>query len=125
MFPKPEKKKRKNKHRHVTNKRFKEWTPCWVCLFLNNWDENMARGAYASHEVFFNGASWIRNRSMDYGAKIPICMEHDEEVHRTNSELCLIIQRYWQRKIMNEQGWRIADFYRRFKDNYLDEDWDW
>lgn len=121
-FFKEPKRKHKNKHSHKTNARFEEWTPCWVCAFLNG--EDMARGAHEKHEIFHNGTAWLRNKCIENGVQVPICMDHHEEIHRSGGDLDLMIKRHWQEKLMIENGWNIKEFVLEYGKNYLDEDWD-
>lgn len=108
MYPKPRYTKG-NKHRHKSNKRLVEWTPCYIC----------GKGAYATHEIFHNGTSHLRNLSMEYKAQIHVCMECDEMIHRSGGNLDKVLKTAFQVKLMNEHSLGVNDFITIFGRSYL------
>ena len=86
------------------------------CFLCGRW------GADARHHAF-GGAN--RKLSEKYGAWVwlhnrPCHIQSPIAVHN-NKENNMKVKRYCQRKVMEEQGWTIADFRKVFVKNYLDE----
>ena len=111
-FPKSGK-KHHNKHRHHVNEHLVEWTPCFVCTMENG--SEMARGAYATHEIFHNGSAYMRNLSISYGAQIHVCMMHDKEIHESNGVLDRKLKRIFQGKIMAEHNMDLKQWVELFR----------
>lgn len=116
MFPKIGKVP-KNKHRHISNKRIAEWTPCFVCTMERG--ENYARGAYAMHEVFHNGSAYMRNLSIQYNAQIPVCMDCDERIHRSDGILDRYLKEVFQERIMYDYNLSMDEWIKIFYKSYL------
>lgn len=73
------------------------------------------------HHIF-GGAN--RKKSEKYSLVVDLCHYNchifgDNAVHR-NKENRLKVQRWGQKKVMEEQGWTIEDFIKEFGKNYLD-----
>lgn len=64
-----------------------------------------------------------RKNSEKYGLVVYLCHNDchifgREAVHRNASNM-LMVKQYGQRKAMQEQGWTVEDFIKKFRKNYL------
>lgn len=66
----------------------------------------------------------LRKKSEKYGAVVCLCHKHHNEppdgVH-FKAENMRRLQRYFQKKIMQEQGWSMAKWMTEFYKNYLED----
>lgn len=114
---------KKNKYRHIANTRINhDLGPvyCTVCMWLTG-SEKTSRLASSTHEVYFNGSSYMRNISREYKAKEEVCMEHDEEIHRTDHVLDRRLKQRHQRRIMDDYNLTLEEFRDIFNGNWLTE----
>lgn len=114
------KRSKTNKHKPFSNKRIDHslgFVPCTVCTWL--YGEENARGACSTHEVFFNSSTYMRNTSCDYKAQEKVCMEHDEEIHRSDHKLDRRLKAKHQQRIMDEHNMTIEEFGNIFNGNWL------
>jgi len=76
------------------------------------------------HHVF-GGTGGNKKHSEKYGAMVYLCSHRchngaKTSVHK-NAERMDELHQYWQRRLMEENGWSIKDFRAIFGRNYLDE----
>lgn len=90
---------------------------CWLC------EANGRKETLDRHHIF-GGSN--RKKSEIYGLVVDLChlschIFGPEAVHN-NAETMQKLHEYGQRKAMEENGWSIDDFRRKFGKNYLDEE---
>jgi hypothetical protein len=100
-----------NKHHHISNKRFIEYTQCYIC----------GSQASSTHEIFHNNSSYMRNMSIFYKAQIPVCMKCHKEIHESDGKLDKSLKQEFQRKIMRVNEWTVEEFRKIFYKNYLED----
>lgn len=116
------KRSKTNKHRPIANIRINhDLGPvlCTVCQWL--YGDEHSRLSCSTHEVYFDGSTYMRNTSRDYKAQEKVCMEHDEEIHRSDHVLDRRLKEKHQRRIMDEYGITVDEFRNIFNGNWLTE----
>lgn len=90
---------------------------CWLC------GRNGATDPLDEHHIF-NGAN--RSKSERYGLTVYLCHSrchiYGQYAAHRNFETRRRLQKYGQKKAMEENGWTVADFVREFGRNYLEEE---
>ena len=87
---------------------------CWLC------GRNGTSDPLDRHHIF--GAS-NRNKSEKYGLTVFLCHRrchlYGKYAAHNNAETMHLLHQYGQRKVMEERGWTIEEFRKKFGRSYL------